>query len=795
VGINDDIQRRAIAHAVYLERLKNGETQRLLDFYNRKVLPDLERKLAARKLATFQRGYESGPWTTKRYKDLIAGVKGTLAGGFKQMGGDFSKRLASIGMTEAEWAASSLTKALPLDVVTNMPSMATVRAMMNTHPMQGRLLKDAYKGLGQALTGKVDELLKVGLATGQTPAQLTAALFGKGRDLAGTGILGGVARRHVRTLVRTHTAAVLNGAKELAYIENQDVVKKVKWLSTLDANTTDICIGQDGQVYKLGQGPRPPAHMQCRSTVVPITKSWAELKKAGVLSRTPNARKLPKKMRASMNGQVPAKLKYKDWLEQEAAAGNDGLVMDVLGKKRYQLWKGGRLKIKQFWDDGRRLSLAELRSLEGLPAAPAAPASVEAPAAPAGKDLTPENMDGEQLRRYLNQKHGTDFPKLEKLRAELDRLTAELDDVYAEYKRSGHVGAFNKLFKEIGRVRPLYEEAAEAVAKSMRVDIAAGGNAAIKVHSLPNQVRLVKYKSVTISKQMQQKVDEAADFLRGLWRKKQTAQETAWVRVTPKEIHAMHPDDLADYLGASDQSAWGGRFLERLQRNQAYMRSAQSKLDDAIAAGGKDIEIQLYKRGLQRQIQTLEDIRMDVAATVRKIREAGAKVEAGTVEIEVAGIPKGKRAFEHKTTLEPQRIGRAHLASDDATRVYVHEMSHAVEEGFWVKDATRYRAWRARVEKVKGGHRLPGKKPINSLGETGWADEFIEGYFGRVYNFEATEITSMYTEYLYADPATLMRLDPHGFDFIVNLWRGVPLEKQAWFLRLSETDRLWVLAQ
>jgi SPP1 gp7 family putative phage head morphogenesis protein len=43
-----------------------------------------------------------------------------------------------------------------------------------------------------------------------------------------------------------------------------------EWVSVLDNKTTEICISRDGNRYPYGQGPIPPAHINCRSTIVPV---------------------------------------------------------------------------------------------------------------------------------------------------------------------------------------------------------------------------------------------------------------------------------------------------------------------------------------------------------------------------------------------------------------------------------------------------------------------------------------------------------------------------------------------
>lgn len=110
----------------------------------------------------------------------------------------------------------------------------------------------------------------------------------------------------------------------------------------------------DGQVLKMGKGPRPPEHTGCRCTTIPIIKSWQEL---GI-----DLEEMPESTRASMNGQVPESLRYGDWLRKQGAGFQD----EVLGKGRAELFRGG-LPIDRFTDRaGNELTLKQLRAAEPI---------------------------------------------------------------------------------------------------------------------------------------------------------------------------------------------------------------------------------------------------------------------------------------------------------------------------------------------------------------------------------------------------------------------------------------------
>ena len=74
----------------------------------------------------------------------------------------------------------------------------------------------------------------------------------------------------------------------------------------------------------------------CRSTTVPVTKSW---KKLGI-----DLEEIPAGTRASMNGQVPETLTYYEWLKTQSK----NIQNEVLGIKKGELFRQGKLSITAY---------------------------------------------------------------------------------------------------------------------------------------------------------------------------------------------------------------------------------------------------------------------------------------------------------------------------------------------------------------------------------------------------------------------------------------------------------------
>jgi hypothetical protein len=121
----------------------------------------------------------------------------------------------------------------------------------------------------------------------------------------------------------------------------------------LIVHNTPICQGLDGKVFPLDSGPRPPAHINCRSATVPVLKSWREM---GI-----DRDEVPAGTRASMNGQVAATETYGEWLRKQPAAVQE----EALGKAKARLFRDGGLTVDRFAaPTGRAYTLDELRARE-----------------------------------------------------------------------------------------------------------------------------------------------------------------------------------------------------------------------------------------------------------------------------------------------------------------------------------------------------------------------------------------------------------------------------------------------
>jgi SPP1 gp7 family putative phage head morphogenesis protein len=263
------------------------------------------------------------------------------------------QQLRELALYEAGWVVSTIIRSLPVKL--DLLSVAPVQlwAAVTERPFEGRHLRQWFKDYSVSQRQRLDAAIRMSVVEGETVDQAIRRIRGTQRAGYSDGIIMGINRRGAEALARTAINHVVTTARNQTLLDNSEVVQALLWRSTLDGRTSEICISRDGKVYPLDSGPRPPAHPNCRSCVVPVLKSWKQL---GI-----DLAEAPEGTRASMNGQVPESETYATWLKRQPASFQD----DVLGKTRAGLFRSGKLTVDKFVNEatGRVYTLDELRQL------------------------------------------------------------------------------------------------------------------------------------------------------------------------------------------------------------------------------------------------------------------------------------------------------------------------------------------------------------------------------------------------------------------------------------------------
>jgi SPP1 gp7 family putative phage head morphogenesis protein len=262
---------------------------------------------------------------------------------FEELAGDESdfERKALAGATKATIKINGVTAAETYAYALENPVAAT-----------GEMLSDFFAKFTEKQSEQVSSIIAKGYANGVNTPDIVRAIKGTKKLNYSDGIIA-AARHNITAIVRTAVQHVASSARFATWEANSDIVKRYRFVATLDGRTSQICRSTDGETYELGKGPRPPLHINCRSTTVAVIEEFAFLDEGAT--------------RASADGYQDAKETYYSWLEKQPASFQDSAI----GPTRGKLFRNGGLSADKFarlnlGSNFQPLTLAEMRKLEPL---------------------------------------------------------------------------------------------------------------------------------------------------------------------------------------------------------------------------------------------------------------------------------------------------------------------------------------------------------------------------------------------------------------------------------------------
>ena len=357
MSANEQIRDAAIRHALYLQRYSTGLAQQIIELLN-SVDEDLVGKIAQRLAAIDERGLSLSKRTQDRLETLLEEVRAINSAIYGKIGDTLSDELSGLAGVEAQFQSSSIAKALPASFATATPTPNRLRAIVESSLLtldgNSGLLSSWVKGMEDGRASRVEAAIRKGLVQGHGTDEIARAIRGTKAQNYQDGILQ-ISRRSAQSIVRTSVTHISNVAAQQTWAENDRLLKGWQFLATLDNRTTITCAGLSGNVYPIGEGPIPPLHVACRSTTIPVTKSWKEL---GIA-----AKDISPSERASIDGQVASDITFDKWLIGKG----DKVQNEILGPTRAKLFRAGTLNLTDFIrNDGTVLTLAQLRDRHDL---------------------------------------------------------------------------------------------------------------------------------------------------------------------------------------------------------------------------------------------------------------------------------------------------------------------------------------------------------------------------------------------------------------------------------------------
>lgn len=373
--INDQLATSFVTMTANLQRLSASESLVIVG-----ILKELEMDIVTK----LQDNPDMSQWRKSRYEALLSQTRDTIKTSYTKIADHGQEYLEQVGTVASNGSAKIFQGVgVPLEsVVVTEEQLAAIakNSLINGSPAKAWWAKQS-----KSLQDSFSQQMKIGYASGETVDQLVQRVRGRatgkknsyiinGKKKIYTEFSGGImdtGTRQAEALVRTATQQIAADAKMEMFRKNADILKGVMWLATLDSRTTPLCRAHDGLLYDLDGNPighkvsfmaGPPAHWNCRSTLVPVTKSFEELGATpGVTQEYLN--QIGEGTRASMNGQVPAALTFDSWFNQLPEADQ----IAFLGPKRFQIWKDAGLNFADMIDQrGNPLTIQQLAEAYGV---------------------------------------------------------------------------------------------------------------------------------------------------------------------------------------------------------------------------------------------------------------------------------------------------------------------------------------------------------------------------------------------------------------------------------------------
>ena len=318
----------------------------------RKVLRDL-RRLENKIIAEIAEiaPADSERFQARRLRSLLQRVRALINADYETINQELEEELTGLARIESDRQGKILSDTLEVAVTTTSLPESRVNSIYRNTLIEGAPSRQWWARQSRQLNQRFEDQMREGLLLGETNEQLIRRVRGTRTFNFTNGIMN-ITRRNAETLVRSSVQAVANQARFEMLQANRDVLRSYRHVSTLDSRTSDQCIVRDNKRWDaqtlepIGHSLPfrvPPIHFNCRSTLV------GEVRGTNLVDDAE---------RASIDGPVPARTDFREFLERKGKAFQD----EVLGPGKAELWRDGKITLQQLLDQqGNPLTLAELR--------------------------------------------------------------------------------------------------------------------------------------------------------------------------------------------------------------------------------------------------------------------------------------------------------------------------------------------------------------------------------------------------------------------------------------------------
>lgn len=236
-----------LRHHVALQRLSASEITKVDDFIDQ-IAQELQRRLSGDDLTSLARS------RLERALERLNEYLGETLGQFRQ---DIMKDLVAIADNEAHFNVTALNN-LSVETDFTAPTALQIKTAALDSPLLvqgpdgGKLLKSFLTGWTNTEKARVTNAIRLGVATGQTNAQIVKGIRGTAALKYGDGVLA-ITKRNADSVVHTAIQHVAQAARSAVFAANDDIVTGERWNSTLDSRTCFVA----GTPIETPAGLRP----------------------------------------------------------------------------------------------------------------------------------------------------------------------------------------------------------------------------------------------------------------------------------------------------------------------------------------------------------------------------------------------------------------------------------------------------------------------------------------------------------------------------------------------------------
>ncbi len=330
-----------IRRQVHLERLKSGNEREFRSFLQ---------KMREQLIASASTGYDG--LTRGRFEQKLRTLDNALRSTQEQYKDVWLGQINDVGVDDAEFEQRALENVV-VDHEFSAPTPAQIRTAISIEPLSvegihgGKLLDPFFKDMAESDISRLNGVIRRGYALGNTNNQIISDALES---------IGGF-EKTARALVRTGVQHASQTARFALYQNNLEIVKKYRWVSTLDNRTSNICKSLSGQIFDFGKGPLPPIHIGCRSTTTAVLDERFNFLNEGATrsARGPDGKVVS----------VDVNETYYSWLKKQPV----DFQRSAIGNTWTKLLNDGKISASRFAElrldrDFRPITLDQARQLE-----------------------------------------------------------------------------------------------------------------------------------------------------------------------------------------------------------------------------------------------------------------------------------------------------------------------------------------------------------------------------------------------------------------------------------------------